>query len=182
MKKSGSRYTVDYDADNQTLSHEIVHSYTDWPYYRSGAMGWFTEGLAEYVGLTYYRSGIYMPSKTAGYVKEYVTGYGKDGNGGRALGEDIRVGSLKSFMLMPYTKFTGNAMHCYGVGALLVTYFCDLERDEELENLQNFLKALKAGKEGEEALEVLLNGRSFEELESSIRKAWKSKGVTLEFQ
>ena len=65
MKKSGSRYTVDHDADNKTLSHEIVHSYTDWPYYQSGARGWFTEGIAEYVGVTYYRSGIFMPSKTA---------------------------------------------------------------------------------------------------------------------
>ena len=43
------------------------------------------------------------------------------------------------------------------------------------------MKALQAGKKGEEALEVLLNGRSYEELEEDIQKAWRTRGVPLKF-
>lgn len=181
MKKMGSRYTVDRETSNKTLSHEIVHSFTDWPYYAEGARGWFTEGLAEYVALTPYRSGNFMASKAQGDIEQYVTNFSDFGRG-RNLGTEIHVGSLKEFMLMPYERFTSNANHCYGVGALLVTYFCDIERDTELQNIQNFLKALKDSKKKDEALAVLLNGRTFKELENSIQKAWRGKGVTLDFE
>ena len=123
-----------------------------------------------------------MPNKAVTYVKEYVTAYGKDGGGGRALGDKIMVGSLLDYMMQSYSSFTDQAGHNYGVGALIVTYFCDLKRDEEFQNLQNFLRALKDGKKGEEAIDVLLNGRSIEELEKSINRAWRSKGVTLTFR
>ena len=181
MKPSGSSYTVDRDVSNKTLSHEIVHSFTDWSYYEEGSRGWFTEGLAELVALTPYRSGIYQPGRLDSSVEEYVTAFDKDFGRGRNLGKDIKVGSLKEFMLMPYSEFTDKGGSSYGVAALLVTYFLDLEREEELGNVQSFLKAMKEGVEGEELLTVLLNGRTFLELEESIAKSWRGKGVKLTF-
>lgn len=181
VKKVGSRYTVDYKGSNKTLSHEVVHSFTDLPYFTVGARGWFTEGLAEFVALTPYRSGIYMPSKAASYLETYITGFSKDTKRGRNLGTEIRVGSLEAFMMMPYEDFIADGNITYGVSALIVTYFLDLAWDEEKENLTSFLKALKAGKKGGESVEVLLNGRSYAELEESITKAWRSKGVKLHF-
>ena len=183
VKKAGSRYTVDFDGDNQTLSHEVVHSFTDWPYYEVGARGWFTEGIADYISITPYRSGKYITTKSITAIVDYVTAYGRDGNGGKALGEEIMIGSsLKEFMLQDYEDFTANSRLNYGVAVLIVAYFCDLERDSELENLQNFLIALKEGKKNEGALDVLLNGRSFQDLELSIAKAWRSKQIKLEFE
>ncbi len=182
VKKVGSRYTIDYNGSNSTLSHEIVHSLTDSPYFNHGALGWFTEGIAEYIAHTPYRSGIYMQSKALFYIEPYVVAYGKYGDGGRNLGRRIEVGALKEFMLQSYDEFrTIMVGEKYGVAALLVAYFCDLKREDEAQNLQAFLKALKAGKKGEEALNVLLNGRSFKELEAIINKAWRSKGVELIF-
>ena len=38
------------------------------------------------------------------------------------------------------------------------------------------------GKRGEEALNVLLAGRSFDELEEAITKSWRSRGVKIKFR
>lgn len=181
VKKVGSRYTVDYDKSNKTLSHEIVHSLTDFAYFSPGSRSWFTEGLAEYIGNTPYRSGLYIANIADNAVKDYVTAYGRDNTGGRAIGNEIKVGSLRDFFLMPTNQFWANANRNYGIAALLVTYFCDLRRNEELTNLQNFLKALKEGKKGEAAIEALLNGRSYKELEKDISKIWRTRRVYLDF-
>ena len=53
--------------------------------------------------------------------------------------------------------------------------------EEDTSNIKDFLKALKNGKKGEEALDVLLNGRSWDEMEAQISKAWKSRGVRIHF-
>ena len=60
LKKVGSGYMYDYKGENKVLPHELVHQLTDREYYRSGARGWFSEGLAEYVAVTPYRSGKFM--------------------------------------------------------------------------------------------------------------------------
>ncbi len=104
MKKVGSGYAVDHDGTNKTLSHEIVHSYTDGPYYAEGSRGWFTEGLADYVGVTPYRSGIFQPSRSLDRVRDYVTAFDKDSNRGRNIGTELQVGSLEAFMMQPYSS------------------------------------------------------------------------------
>ena len=47
--------------------------------------------------------------------------------------------------------------------------------------IKAFLKVLREGKEGEKALDVLLDGRTFEQLEKDIVKAWGRKGVDFTF-
>jgi len=181
VKKVGSSYMYDYKGQNKTLPHEIVHQLTDNEYYASGSVGWFTEGIAEYVAVTDYRSGKFMVKSNRKEIMEYVTAYGEDGTGGRALGENIHVGDLKSYMMQPYKKFVAHSNTNYGVGLLLTYYFFHMDGDGDRQAITGFLKALKEGKKGEAALEALLNGRSFEELEKDIAKAWKSKGIELRF-
>ena len=110
----------------------------------------------------------------------YAAGFGKDGRGGRALGEEIRLPSLRAFMLQPYSRFTANANFNYGMGLLVTTYFIHLEDDGSRKNLTNFLKAMREGKSGDELLAVLRAGRTWEELAQEVSKAWRSKGVKLE--
>jgi hypothetical protein len=59
-------------------------------------------------------------------------------------------------------------------------YFFHLEEDRT--SITKFLKALKSGKSGEAALKELRNGRSWEELEEDISKAWKREGITITFK
>lgn len=182
VKKAGSKYLVDRTKSSKTLPHELVHQLTPHPYYAEGSMGWFTEGIAEYVAVTPYRNAgtFSVKSNTKPFI-EYVTAYGDKGKGGRGLGEKINIGPLKSFMLQSYASFTGNAQVNYGTGLLITNYFFHMDREEDGARIKKFLKALREGKRGEAALDVLLDGQTWEELEADIAKAYKSKGVTFTF-
>lgn len=180
--KGAGGYRVDYDKTNKTLPHEIVHQITDPPYYQLGGRGWFTEGLAEYVAVTPYRSGKFNLRSSQNDLKYYVSGYGRDNTGGRALGETIRVPDIKSFFLQSYESFVANANTNYGIAALITYYFFHWDGKEDAANVKAFLKALKAGKTGEDALAVLLAGRSYDQMEEEIAKAWRSRDIKLEFQ
>jgi len=182
VQKVGSGYMLDRDKSSKTLPHELVHQLTPNRYYAPGSMGWFTEGLAEYVANTpYYRSGMYNVKMNSRPIIEYVTAYGKDNTGGRALGEEIHLGPLKDFMLQSYSSFTGSAQINYGCGLLIANYFFHMDRKEDAARIKKFLKALNEGKEGEQALEVLLDGQTWLELEEEIAKAYSSKGIDFTF-
>lgn len=182
VQKVGSGYMLDRDKSSKTLPHELVHQLTPIPYYVSGSKGWFTEGIAEYVATTpYYRSGMYNVKMNSRSIIEYATAYGKDGTGGRALGKDIKLGPLKEYMLQPYSSFTANSQLNYGCGMLITNYFFHMDRKGDAARIKNFLKALNKGKQGEAALEVLLDGQTWLELEKDIAKAYSRKGIDFTF-
>lgn len=181
VRKVGSGYMRDRDKSSKTLPHELVHQLTPNAYYAPGSMGWFTEGLAEYVAVTPYSYGTFNVKTNMRPIVEYVTAYGKNGNGGRALGEKIKLGPLKSYMLQPYSSFTANAQINYGCGLLIANYFFHMDREEDGARIKKFLKALNEGKQGEAALEVLLDGQTWAELEEEIQKAYARRGVDLIF-
>ncbi len=182
VERVGNRFIVDHDKHNKTLSHEIVHQLTDPPYYLPGALGWFSEGVAEYVGLTPYRMGTFTNGTARRSIVEYVTAYGTDGSGGRALGEEITLPPLERWFLTDYSSFTANGMLNYGAAVLVFYYFAHFDGEEDAANLKNFCRALKAGKQGPEALASLLNGRSYAALQEQMSKAWRGRGIRLEFR
>jgi len=176
VRPLGSGYIIDRDVSNKTLVHELVHQLTDHIYYAPGARGWFTEGLAEYVAVTSYKSGRIKFRGNMRDIIAYATNVSRDFGRGRMLGTDIRVGNLEKYMLQDYGRFTSNANFNYGVGLLITTWLIHMDDDGNRGNLTAFMKAMKAGKKGKELLEVLRNGRSWEELEEEIAKDWKKKG------
>lgn len=177
--KAGYRY--DYDKSNKTIMHEIAHQVTDLEYLSSpGSRGWFSEGLAEYVAVTPYRSGKFMAGSILDEIRDYVTAYGEKGRGGRALGEKFEAPDLKEYMLQSYESFVQDANFNYGLGLLMTYYIFHMEEDRS--NAVAFFKALKEGKRGQEVVDALLNGRSYEQLEEQVSKAWKSRGVRITFQ
>ena len=178
--KGKGGYRFDYDGSNKTLPHELAHQLCDVEYFSSGSVGWFSEGLADYIATTPYRSGKFMVRSNLDEIRDYVTAYGEKGRGGRALGEEIEAPDLKEFMLQPYQSFTANGNFNYGMGLLLTYYFFQMEDDRA--NIVAFLKALKTGKQGQDAIDALLNGRSYDELEEQVAKAWKSRGVRITFR
>jgi hypothetical protein len=181
VKKVGSSYSVDYDGSNKVLPHELTHQLTDACYYVPGSRGWFSEGLADYVAVTPYRSGKFMLTKTENAARDYATEYGRKGNGGRALGDEIRAPALKDYMLQSYSSFTANANFNYGLALMVTTYFFEMENNGDRVAITAFLKALREGKEGEDALAELRQGRSFDELAEDISRGWRSKGIDIEF-
>ncbi len=181
VQKVGSGYMLDRDKSSKTLPHELVHQLTPDPYYSEGAMGWFSEGIAEYVAITPYRAGSFNVRSNFRPIVEYVTAYGKKDMGGRAIGTDIHLGSLEQFMLMPYSAFTSNPQVNYGSALLITNYFFHMDRDGDAARIKKFLAALNDGKQGQEALDVLLDGQSYQELEQEIAKAYSRKGIDFTF-
>jgi len=182
VRPVGSGYMLDRDRTNGTLVHELTHQLTPGPYYSPGSMGWFSEGLAEYVTATPYRAGLFKVKSNFDDIVAYATGYGKDDTRGRALGDKISAPALKDFMLMSYGNFTGpRANFNYGFGLILTTYFLHLDGEGDAARAKKFLQALRDGKRGQQAIDVLLDGRSYEEMEEAISKGWKRKRVEIEF-
>jgi hypothetical protein len=181
VRSVGSGYMFDRDKSSKTLPHELTHQLTPDPYFSPGSMGWFTEGIAEYVAVTPYRSGSFSVRGNHRDIIEYVTAYGSKNMGGRALGKEIRLPSLKSFMVQDYGHFMEQAQLNYGCSLLITYYFLQMDGDGDGKRIKNFLKALREGKTGDDALAVLLDGRSFEQLEKEFAKAWSRKGVEFTF-
>jgi hypothetical protein len=181
VRPVGSGYMLDRDKSSKTLPHELTHQLTPQCYYSSGAVGWFSEGISEYVAVTPYRAGSYSVRGNMKDVIDYATGYGSKDMGGRALGTKIKLPPLKTFMLQSYDQFLQQAQLNYGCGLLITNYFLHLDGDGDGKRIKAFLKALHEGMEGEEAMAVLLDGRSFEEMEEEITKGWSRKGVDFTF-
>ncbi len=181
VRPVGSGYMLDRDKSSKTLPHELTHQLTPEAYFEPGAMGWFSEGIAEYIAVTPYRSGAYSVRNNHKDIIDYATGYGSKGNGGRALGTEIQLPALKTFMLQTYESFLEQAGLNYGAGLLITYYFLQMDGEGDAKRVKAFLQALRGGKTGEDALAVLLDGRSFEELEKEITKAWKRRGIELTF-
>lgn len=181
--KAGGTYRIDYDKSNKTLPHEITHQLTNHEYFEDGSMGWYTEGLAEYIATTPYRSGKFSVNNVQGAVEEYTTGFSRSDNRGRNIGKEFKAPNLESFMNLDYGQFAGaNGNFNYALSALLVTYFCHFDGEGDAANLKNFLRALAKGEDGAAAQKKLLAGRSFDELEKSIAKEWGKRGVKINFQ
>lgn len=182
VRKVGNGYMLDRNASNRVLVHELTHQLTPLEYLQNGANAWFIEGLAEYVAATPYRPGVFRVKSNFDDIVEYATGYAKDDKQGRAMGREFSAPPLRKFMLMSYRDFTGNnANFNYGFGLLLTTYFFHLDGKGTGDGIKGFLKAIRSGKSGAKAMESLLAGRTFEQLQEDFAKAWKRKGLKITF-
>ncbi len=180
VKKVGSGYSIDHGEENSTLAHEICHQLTDREYYVPGARGWFTEGLAEYIATSGYRSGKFNVDDINA-LRDYVTAYGENNTGGRALGDEIRVPRFEHWAQQSYESFTEQGNLNYGVAALVMYYFFHMDGAGDARNIKEFLKKLKSGVMPPEAYQALLAGRTFEQLEEDIYQAWRGRGIRLYF-
>ncbi len=181
VRPVGSGYMFDHEKSSNTIPHELTHQLSPEGYFSKGAMGWFSEGIAEYVGNTRYRSGIFNVRGNQKDLIEYVTGYGAKEKGGRALGKKIKMPALKTFMLEDYATFQEQPQLSYGCGLLMVIYFLHMDGDGDGKRIKAYLKALHEGQDGVKALDLLLDGRDFAKLEADFVKAWSHKGVDFTF-
>jgi hypothetical protein len=182
LKEGGTGFSLDTARPNHVLIHELAHQLTPDAYMGSGARGWLSEGLAEYVAITPYTWGYFRPDIHGNVVKAYVTSGGGDGIGGRSLGTDIAAPKLKDFMLMPYARYSGqDANFNYGLGLLLTHYFFHMEGGGKAFRITRFLQELQAGRHGEASLAPLLGGSTYEKLEGEISAAWARMGVRIRF-
>ena len=70
----------------------------------------------------------------------------------------------------------------YASANILLTYFARLDGEGDGAGLVEYLKAVSSGVERDEAVDKhLMRGRSFDELQEEVVKAWRSEGLKLTF-
>ncbi|MEI8038880.1 MAG: hypothetical protein WCJ14_10860 [Verrucomicrobiota bacterium] len=182
LVEGGTGFSLDAQRHNHVLIHELVHQLTPDAYMAPGALGWFSEGLAEYMAITPYNWGYFRPDVHGNVVKTYVTTGGSDGIAGRSLGNRLLAPKLRDLLLMPYSRYSGgNANFNYGLGLLVTHYFFHMEGSGKAFRITRFLQGLQAGQRGEAALAPLLGGGSYDKLESEITAAWARMGLDIHF-
>lgn len=179
VKKVGSGYMFDFDGDFHTLYHEITHQL--WADLHGMAGMWMVEGFAEYMACAPYRAGTFSFSKQPKALLSYATAFGKKENGGRALGEEIVMAHLEEFMTWDQPTFYQDGNRNYGLGLLLTYFFINLDGKGDAARVKACIRKLQEGASEDEARRVLLDGRSYADLEKEFAAAMRKKGIKVEF-
>jgi hypothetical protein len=180
VKKVGKDYSVDPgDKDYHVLSHEITHMIMERAVKQAS---WYIEGSAEYVAHTPYTGGRYKVAVNKSSIVLAVTSYGKDGNGGSALGKELKMPPLERFMTQSYEEFLSNSRFNYGMGCLLTYYWYHLDGKGDAARIKEYLKSLQAGEPEEKAREKLLDGRSWAQMQEDFAKGMRKTGVKIEYK
>jgi hypothetical protein len=180
VKKSGTGYTYDSKGDFHVLFHEITHQL--WADYDMKAGTWMVEGFAEYMALMPFRGNRITLTQGRQEIPDYAIAYGRGGDGGRALGEEFSMPRLEKFMAMDQPEFYKKMNFNYGCGLLLVYYFAELDGERDGKLLRDCFKAMHDGARGEDARKVLLNGRTYEQLETEFALAMRKAGAKITFK
>jgi hypothetical protein len=180
VRKVGKDFTVDPgDKDYHVLSHEITHMIMERSVMQAS---WYIEGSAEYVANTPYTGGRFKVAVNKASIVMAVTAYGKDGNGGAALGKELKMPSLERFMTQSYNEFLSNSRFNYGMGCLLTYYWYHQDGNGDAARIKAYVKDLQAGVPENKAQAKLLDGRSWEEMQKDFAKGMKRVGVKVDYK
>ncbi|MFK5923329.1 MAG: DUF1570 domain-containing protein [Verrucomicrobiota bacterium] len=179
VKNTGTRFIVDNSKRSNTLTHEITHQVM--MRWLPLMPIWMGEGFAEVTSSQIYSKGRFRLTDTGRAVKDAITRY-------RASQRDFSMLNLKSLMTMSDQSWNSTASpreagRNYASANLLLYYFLRIDGDGKGERLVDYLKAVVAGTDKQEAsVEILLAGRSYEQLQQEVAEGWRSEGLKLTFQ
>ncbi len=181
IKQTGKSYTINYkDGDSSALTHEITHmlmraEVTSQP--------WFSEGASQYLGCTPYRNGRYNFKDNKHAIISYITDNGLSGQNGLELTKNITLAPLKSLMTMSYSAFNHdqNESLKYGAALLITYYFYHGDGQGDAQRIKKFVRALQIGASMKASHQLLLDGRTWEELSDDVIKFWGKNGIKVSF-
>lgn len=179
VEYTGTRFVVDSNKRSTTLTHEIVHQVM-MRWLATPMPTWLSEGIAEFVSSQTYDNGRFKLSSMNRAISEEVT---------RGRGRDFKMLNLEKLMNISSSEWAGElaagtgGMN-YNSANILAYYFLRLDGEGDAAYLVEFLKTLTSGdREAAKAAqeEHLLRGRSYEELQEELAKAWRGEGLQIEF-
>ena len=174
VKKSSSAYTIDKSREVNLLAHEITHQVThDW---LNKLPVWVIEGLAEYIESVPYERGAFRFDRYE--IDEVLNrSYYK------LTCPEVLMNMESKEWSQTLVKNSQAASTNYLSAFVLFYYFChfDFDEDGRPRRLYDYLRAIEAGKNRKQALQILLNGCSYEELEEAVIKAYKREDVVIQF-
>jgi hypothetical protein len=181
VKDTGSRLILEDIEDNTLLIHELTHALRNRA--DRGLPTWAIEGFAEYMSSApYQRIGRFSFKNRLADTVNYA------GRKGGSRGSTFEMPmSLEEMLNAPRSEFykmdSGGAMQGgaginYAMSLLVMTYFWDVDqgKDNAREKgacIRDWLKAIQDRKPESEARELLLDGRTYQEIESAIVSAYR---------
>lgn len=172
VEYTGVRYIVDQQKRSDTLTHEIAHQLTG--RWLIVTPVWFKEGLAETVSSQKYNNGNFKLTRMEKAIVEQLSRTGRPGR-------EFSMVPLERLMTMSSETWASALASGQGGGKnyqsanFLFYYFLKLEGNGDAARLVDYMKALASGKpEPEACKEILLAGRTYQELEADVAKAWRS--------
>ena len=108
----------------------------------------------------------------------------------RGQGRDFRMVGLERLMNISHSDWaselaSGQGGTNYRSANVLAYYFLKLDGEGDAAHLVEFLKELTSGSRRDGYQEAqdkhLLRGRSYEQMEEEVAKAWRSEGLKIEF-
>ncbi|MCB1231600.1 MAG: hypothetical protein KDN19_15120 [Verrucomicrobiae bacterium] len=180
VEYTGTRFIVDHDRESSTLIHEIAHQMTG--RWLPLVPTWFSEGLAETISTQRYDKGRFTLTSMDRSIREAITRYtGNDREFDMLNLERLMTISGKEWADELASGFGGRIN--YPSANVLFYYFLRLEGEGNGATLVDYMKALAGGMKEEEArTEILMKGKSYEELQEAVADAWRSEGLRLSFR
>ncbi len=178
VEHTGVRYIVDHDKQSTTLIHEITHQVM--MRWLPMMPTWMSEGFAEVTSCQTYNNGRFRLNSLERAVREDVT---RRSNSSR----DFQMLGVEQLMKITSAEWaealgSGQGSRNYASANLLLTYFARLDAEGNGTALVEYLKAVSTGMDRDEAADKhLMRGRSFDELQEEVTKAWRSEGLKLTF-
>ncbi len=187
VKDTGSRLILEDIQNNEVLIHELTHTLRNQA--DRGLPIWAVEGSAEYIAAApYQRTGRFIFDKQMENTARYSAG--KSNSQGTFLMpmrlERMMDAGRAEFYRDENGGLGSDAGVNYAMAALMTTYFwhADKGRDDARAPgapIREWLRAIKAGKPEKEARALLLDGRSYEEIEKAVVAAYR-RHIELKFQ
>ena len=179
VEYTGTRFIVDHKKRSDTLIHEIAHQMTGrWSILTPT---WFREGLAETISCQRFNNGRFTLTSMDRAVKEDVVKRSRNEREFEMLNLERLMTITGSEWAADLASPLGGSKN-YPSANLLFFYYLRLEGEGKGENLVKYMKALSEGmKEDEARVEVLMGGKSYEEVQKDIAEKWRSEGLRLSF-
>lgn len=166
-------------AASDTLIHEVTHQVM--MRWLPLIPIWMGEGFAEITSAQPYESGLFNLSRMSKAVRVST---GRGPGAGRAF-EMIPLQELMNISSQSWSAAVsaGEGLQNYHSASLLTYYFLRLDGDGQGKRLNNFINAkLKGGGLGNTEEQYLLDGRSYEELQKDVAKAWREEGLRISYR
>ncbi len=178
VKVVGKGFSIDYDAENTTLIHEISHQVMiEW---LQVLPVWFTEGMADYMAAAPYRKGRFTFTAPMRAMRDYLKatrGVWDKGYQMKSLAELMSISSSEWL-----SALGGGSIRNYASADMAVMFFMHEDGDGKTAGVRNYLAAVRSGMAEPEASEkFLVRGRTFPEIQDAMAKAWRGEGIKLEF-
>lgn len=178
VERSSSGLTYTSEMNPTTIIHEVTHQLMH-PWLIAGLPPWLVEGFAGYMQSLPYENGIFRMRSHD--MKEYLRV-----SRARDFGPAWPLVSVENLLQMPREQWNGTvvedveaARKNYYSAALLVYFFMNYDGGGDFMRIVRYFQALRAGVDLQRRNNILLDGRTFQELETEIIRSFGYRGIDL---